>query len=77
MKNASQRDSRNAKREKEQREEESLEKSGAALLLSASFNKSCLFNNRGFLFLNLSLSYSLETLVHTSEEEFKGEREGF
>jgi len=76
VKNASQRDSRNAKREKEQREEESLEKSRAVLLLSASF-KSCLFNNRGFLFLNLSLSYSLETLVYTSEEEFKGEREGF
>ena len=72
----SQRDSRNAKREKEQREEESLEKSRAVLLLSASFT-SCLFNTRGFLFLNLSLSYSLETLVYTSAEEFKGEREGF
>ena len=45
-------------------------------LCSASF-KSCLFNNRGFLFLNLSLSYSLETLVYTHHEEFKGEREGF
>lgn len=76
MKNASQRDSRNAKREKEQREEESLEKSRAVLRALLLF-KSCLFNNRGFLFLNLSLSYSLETLVYTSEEEFKGEREGF
>ena len=76
MKNASQRDSRNAKREKEQREEESLEKSRAALLLSASFT-SCLFNNRGFLFLNLSLLLSRNVKVYTSEEEFKGEREGF
>ena len=54
------------KREKEQREEESLEKSRAALLEQRFVLRRVFLILAVFLFLNLSLSYSLETLVYTS-----------